>query len=124
MAADARKLPAKLGVLAATVFQGPLTGEGREYGAPTDAWDLGHVAAVYRNFLSETEPLADASALSSVSPVEALIVRTELIDVWRAFPNVNPDLPWTCCRETGLEQGRAKSSSSFTGASPSQRAPM
>lgn len=93
MAAEARKLLAKLDVLGATVFQGDLTGEGREYGAPTDAWDLGHVAALYRSFLRDAEPLADESVLSSVSPVEALIFRTELINVWRAFPNVDPDLP-------------------------------
>ncbi|WP_426228211.1 PaaX family transcriptional regulator C-terminal domain-containing protein [Pseudarthrobacter sp. DSP2-3-2b1] len=93
MAAEARNLIVKLGVLAATVFQGSLTGDGKEYGAPTDAWDLGHVAALYRNFLSDTEPLANASTLSSIAPVEALILRTELINVWRAFPNIDPDLP-------------------------------
>ncbi|MDQ0693069.1 PaaX family transcriptional regulator C-terminal domain-containing protein [Arthrobacter sp. W4I7] len=93
MVEEARKLLAKLGVLAATVFQGSLTGEGRDYGEPTDAWNLEQMAGLYRNFLNETEPLASAPSLGSVSPVEALIFRTELINVWRAFPNVDPDLP-------------------------------
>jgi phenylacetic acid degradation operon negative regulatory protein len=90
---DARSLLTRLGVISATVFEGSLTGAGQEYGVPADAWDLEHVATLYRKFLSETKPLTEASVLDSLPPAQALIARTELINVWRAFPNVDPNLP-------------------------------
>ena len=83
----------RLEVASATVFEGALSGEGSEYGSPTDAWDLTSIRQVYEEFLAEAEPVLARLEGGLVRPVEALVVRTELANVWRTFPRVDPDLP-------------------------------
>ncbi|MBD7919346.1 PaaX family transcriptional regulator [Cellulomonas sp. Sa3CUA2] len=60
---------------------------------PESAWDLDGLAELYRTFLATWEPTHAALNKGAISPVEALVKRTELMDAWRAFPGVDPDLP-------------------------------
>ncbi|WP_413249270.1 PaaX family transcriptional regulator C-terminal domain-containing protein [Sinomonas flava] len=83
----------RLGVSSATVFEGALSGEGSTYGVPTDAWDLTAVRGLYEEFLAETEPVLARLDSGQIGPKEALVTRTELINVWRTFPRADPDLP-------------------------------
>ncbi|MCC2322182.1 PaaX family transcriptional regulator [Cellulomonas xiejunii] len=61
--------------------------------APESAWDLDGLAELYRGFVATWEPTHAALNKGAISPVEALVKRTELMDAWRAFPGVDPDLP-------------------------------
>lgn len=61
--------------------------------APESAWDLDGLAELYRTFVATWEPTHAALNKGAISPVEALVRRTELMDAWRAFPGVDPDLP-------------------------------
>ncbi|MEC3998104.1 PaaX family transcriptional regulator C-terminal domain-containing protein [Actinacidiphila sp. DG2A-62] len=61
--------------------------------SPLRAWDLDDVAASYRRFLADhRESLAQTEA-GTVSPSEALVVRTRVFDAWRVFPGLDPSLP-------------------------------
>lgn len=61
--------------------------------SPLRAWDLDEVAASYRKFLSaHRKSLAQMNA-GTVSPSEALVIRTRVFDAWRVFPGLDPGLP-------------------------------
>lgn len=60
---------------------------------PQSAWDLGGLAELYRTFVTTWEPTHAALGKGAISPVDALVKRTALMDGWRAFPGVDPDLP-------------------------------
>ena len=60
---------------------------------PESAWDLDGLAETYRAFVTTWEPTHAALGKGAISPVDALVKRTELMDAWRAFPGVDPDLP-------------------------------
>lgn len=83
----------ELGVESATLFRAdavPWRGNGA---GPLEAWDLAGLRARYqrffRRFAKERERLADGT----ISPREALVERTRLMDAWREFPREDPDLP-------------------------------
>jgi phenylacetic acid degradation operon negative regulatory protein len=61
--------------------------------APQTAWDLDGLAAAYREFVDDWRPTHTALGRGDVDPREALVRRTELMDAWRAFPGLDPDLP-------------------------------
>lgn len=70
---------------------------------PQDAWDLDAVRAAYGEFLDELTPLRARLDRGAVPPDEALVLRTRLMDRWRAFPAIDPELPaqllpadWPC----------------------------
>lgn len=90
VAREAESLIVSLGVGHASVFEGRIAGIGGCHGKPTDAWDLEGIAALYREFLAGTDALGDAAG---ADPAEALVLRTELVNVWRSFPRIDPDLP-------------------------------
>ncbi|NDL55571.1 PaaX family transcriptional regulator [Phytoactinopolyspora mesophila] len=58
-----------------------------------DAWQLGHLADAYRDYLNRFEPLAELVAARAVTPTEALVGRGELVDEWRRLVRDDPDLP-------------------------------
>ncbi|MCR6648821.1 MAG: PaaX family transcriptional regulator [Cellulomonas sp.] len=60
---------------------------------PQSAWDLGGLAELYRTFVTTWEPTHAALGKGAISPVDALVKRTALMDGWRAFPGIDPDLP-------------------------------
>lgn len=61
--------------------------------APQSAWDLDGLAELYRRFVTTWEPTHAALSKGAISPVDALVRRTQLMDAWRAFPGLDPDLP-------------------------------
>ncbi|KLU08357.1 hypothetical protein ABL57_18370 [Kocuria sp. SM24M-10] len=90
---EVETLVTSLGITAASVFQADITGIGAAYGRPTDAWDLGNIQGIYRDFLSDAETVVKAIDAGAFDSRQALVWRTELMNVWRAFPKVDPGLP-------------------------------
>ena len=59
------------------------------------AWRIDELAAGYRSFLERHRDLAWQAAAGTVSPAQALVRRTELVNDWRALIGEDPDLPAT-----------------------------
>ena len=89
---DVRALVESLGVEAASVFEGDIRGVGSLRGNPADAWDIPKLRGLYWQFLAASEP-ALARLEHGFDPASALEVRTQLINVWRAYPLLDPGLP-------------------------------
>jgi phenylacetic acid degradation operon negative regulatory protein len=62
-------------------------------GLPERAWDLDGLRARYDEFTAYAEELRGRAHAGRISPVEALVARTRIMDEWRAFPGLDPDLP-------------------------------
>ena len=60
---------------------------------PAHAWDLAGLRMRYEHFTGFARHLRDETAAGRVPPAEALIARTRVMDEWRAFPALDPDLP-------------------------------
>jgi phenylacetic acid degradation operon negative regulatory protein len=60
---------------------------------PARAWDLDGLRQRYECFIAFAGQLRDAAAAGRVPPTDALIARTRVMDEWRAFPALDPDLP-------------------------------
>jgi phenylacetic acid degradation operon negative regulatory protein len=60
---------------------------------PARAWDLDGLRSRYECFVEFAGRLRDAAASGQVPPMDALIARTRVMDEWRAFPGLDPDLP-------------------------------
>lgn len=84
---------ARLGVSAATAFVATAPEVATGTVAPETAWDLDALAAMYQDFVSEWEPTHAALGAGELPPADALIRRTEIMDAWRAFPGLDPQLP-------------------------------
>ncbi len=75
-------------VMTATVAPGsPLSGH------PLGAWDLGGLRQRYLDFAGKYEPLLERVGAGEVGASEALVARTAVMNEWRNFPNLDPDLP-------------------------------
>jgi phenylacetic acid degradation operon negative regulatory protein len=62
-------------------------------GDPLRAWDLGGLRQAYDDYIAEFSPLLDRVMRGTVGAAEALVARTRVMDAWRRFPDVDPDLP-------------------------------
>ncbi|WP_017935477.1 PaaX family transcriptional regulator [Nocardioides sp. Iso805N] len=60
---------------------------------PISAWDLDETARTYTDFVATYRPLRDAVRRGSVGANQALLDRTRIMDTWRSFPGIDPDLP-------------------------------
>jgi phenylacetic acid degradation operon negative regulatory protein len=60
---------------------------------PGRAWDLDRLCSRYRGFIAFARRLREETAAGQVPPLDALIARTRVMDEWRAFPGLDPDLP-------------------------------
>jgi phenylacetic acid degradation operon negative regulatory protein len=60
---------------------------------PARAWDLDGLRSRYEDFMSFAGQLREEAAAGRVPPADALIARTRVMDEWRAFPGLDPDLP-------------------------------
>lgn len=89
--AEANALLGELGLNSASIIVG--TACGPADGDPAGDWDLQGVQSRYRAFLSEATAVADRVRAGAVSDAEALVLRTVLIDQWRVFPGLDPELP-------------------------------
>lgn len=68
-------------------WTGPATGIGDESLLIQQAWDLDQVEGRYLDFL------VDFEHLRAESPREAFVAQVRLLQEWRRFPFVDPDLP-------------------------------
>jgi phenylacetic acid degradation operon negative regulatory protein len=83
----------ELGVVNATVFVGEIGPDSPRGGDPLRAWDLAELRRRYDRVVSDYAALRIRCRAGQVSATEALVARTALMDSWRNFPNLDPDLP-------------------------------
>jgi phenylacetic acid degradation operon negative regulatory protein len=87
------RLLSELGISTATAFRATaVPGTGPD-GLPQRAWDLDELHARYDAFIVNAEDLRKRALAGRMSPAEALVARTRVMDEWRAFPGMDPDLP-------------------------------
>lgn len=90
---QARAILRSLNVESASIFEGDVEGIGLTHGNPIDAWDLDHIRGAYEHFIQEADGLSERMTMEPLSPRESLVRRTELMNVWRGFPRLDPSLP-------------------------------
>jgi phenylacetic acid degradation operon negative regulatory protein len=91
VAGQAVEVLAELGLDDATVLRAcEVAGDGRH---PVEAWNLDELATMYRDFADTYGELGRRMRLGRVGTTEALVARTRLIDGWRTFPGLDPDVP-------------------------------
>jgi len=82
-----------LGISTATAFRATAAGQDAAGDIPSRAWDLDGLRARYERFISFAQQLRNSTAAGDVPPMDALVARTRVMDEWRAFPGLDPDLP-------------------------------
>lgn len=107
----------------ATVFVGQPASSLSVAAIVDHAWDLEAVERQYRAFLDEFGSYTAAGPRASLSDRDAFVLRTRLIDAFRQFPAVDPELPGTL---TGRSIPRDEAVAAFQAidealAEPSQR---
>jgi phenylacetic acid degradation operon negative regulatory protein len=60
---------------------------------PARAWDLSGLRDRYQEFTTFAGLLRDQTVAGQVSVADALVARTRVMNEWRAFPALDPDLP-------------------------------
>jgi len=60
---------------------------------PARAWDLARLHDRYLEFTSFAALLRDQTQAGEISTADALVARTRVMNEWRAFPAMDPDLP-------------------------------
>ncbi|GII81743.1 PaaX family transcriptional regulator [Sphaerisporangium rufum] len=60
---------------------------------PAAAYDLAGLAAAYEEFIARYSGLRVAVRNGEIDATRALVARTSVMDSWRKFPDVDPDLP-------------------------------
>jgi phenylacetic acid degradation operon negative regulatory protein len=80
-----------LDITTATAFRA--TSVPVECDIPARAWDLARLRSQYECFIAFARQLRDTTAAGQMPPMDALIARTRVMDEWRAFPGLDPDLP-------------------------------
>jgi phenylacetic acid degradation operon negative regulatory protein len=88
----AARLLGELGVELSTVLVGR-SSDLLPGGSPTRAWDLRGLQERYEAFIRSFGPIAERISEQDLDEHEALVVRTAVIDAWREFPAVDPELP-------------------------------
>ena len=86
--AEAKQVVEELGLDSVAVsFCGPFAGVGSERSMVEQAWHTGELAEAYEDFLSRF------AGLRPDSPDEVLFAQIRLVDAWRRFPRLDPQLP-------------------------------
>ena len=86
--AEAKQVVADLGLdTVAFSFSGPFAGIGSERSMVEQAWHLGELAEAYEEFVR------GFAGLRPDSPDEVLFAQIRLVDEWRRFPRLDPQLP-------------------------------
>ncbi|WP_433500221.1 PaaX family transcriptional regulator [Sphaerimonospora sp. CA-214678] len=60
---------------------------------PTAAYDLAGLASAYEAFITQYADLRTAVRNGEVDAPRALVARTSIMDSWRRFPDIDPNLP-------------------------------
>jgi len=84
---------AELGISTVTAFRARTVPGVSPAGLPQQAWDLDRLRARYDHFISQASALRERTEAGQLSPDAALVTRTRLMDEWRTFPELDPDLP-------------------------------
>src|SRR5581483_7016544 len=84
---------AELSIRTTTMFRAHVVEGTPEAGLPRQAWDLDALRAQYQQFIDAVQPLEARLREGIFSPEEALKSRTRIMDTWRSFPAMDPDLP-------------------------------
>jgi phenylacetic acid degradation operon negative regulatory protein len=90
---------ADLGITTATAFRAtalPLPAGGPAGAVadiPARAWDLSGLQQRYEEFTTFARMLRDQTEAGQISVADALVARTRVMNEWRAFPALDPDLP-------------------------------
>lgn len=86
--AEAKQVVEELGLEPVAIsFSGAFAGVGSERAMVDQAWHLGELSAEYEDFLSQF------AGSRPVSPDEKLYAQIRLVDSWRRFPRLDPQLP-------------------------------
>jgi phenylacetic acid degradation operon negative regulatory protein len=80
-----------LGVHSATVMRAQV--DPRSTVQPLSAWDLEVVKQSYLEFEEEFSLMLDNVRRGALTASQALVARTKVMDSWRTFPGLEPDLP-------------------------------
>ena len=89
-----------LGISTATAFRAtalPADGVGTTLvtaDIPARAWDLAGLRDRYQEFTEFAGLLRDQTVAGEITTADALIARTRVMNEWRAFPAMDPDLPY------------------------------
>ena len=101
-----------LGISTATAFRATalpavtvvgVSGDGAADGAggavvtadiPARAWDLSGLRDRYQEFTEFAGLLRDQTVAGEITTADALVARTRVMNEWRAFPAMDPDLPY------------------------------
>ena len=75
--------------------------------SPIHAWDLEAIAELYEAFVRQWAPLLPKIADGRATGAEAVLARTEVMDTYRRFPMIDPELP-TKLMPPGWPRGRAR----------------
>ncbi|MGD0701211.1 MAG: PaaX family transcriptional regulator C-terminal domain-containing protein [Trebonia sp.] len=93
----ATALPAVTTDIAATAGLPDLTGTAAgtlvSADIPARAWDLAGLRDRYQEFIEFAGLLRDQTVAGEISTADALVARTRVMNEWRAFPAMDPDLP-------------------------------
>jgi phenylacetic acid degradation operon negative regulatory protein len=93
MVVKAAEVLRELGVDAATVLEARVVPDSPKLGDPISAWDLGELRSLYGRFIDEFTPVAERARAGTIGAAEGLVTRTRVMDAWRNFPNLDPELP-------------------------------
>ena len=86
--AEAKQVVESLGLQPVVFsFCGPFAGIGSERGMVEQAWHLGDLAAAYEDFLGEFAGMRPGTG------EQVLYAQIRLVDHWRRFPQLDPQLP-------------------------------
>jgi len=92
-----------LPAVTAAVDGGRAVGDGAADGAgttvvtadiPARAWDLSGLRDRYQEFTEFAGLLRDQTVAGEITTADALVARTRVMNEWRAFPAMDPDLPY------------------------------
>jgi phenylacetic acid degradation operon negative regulatory protein len=83
----------QLGISTATAFRATAIPGGVPSEIPARAWDLAGLRRRYEEFIAYARLLRDQTTAGEISPMDALVARTRVMNEWRAFPAMDPDLP-------------------------------
>ncbi|HVT69123.1 MAG TPA: PaaX family transcriptional regulator C-terminal domain-containing protein [Trebonia sp.] len=94
-----------LGITTATAFRAtslPLAAsadgagsaaDGAASDIPARAWNLAGLRDSYQEFIDFARELRDQTEAGRITTADALVARTRVMNEWRAFPALDPDLP-------------------------------
>jgi phenylacetic acid degradation operon negative regulatory protein len=61
--------------------------------SPIEAWDVAAIAEQYETFIQRWQPLLSRIRAGRITGAEAVATRTEVMDTYRRFPVLDPQLP-------------------------------